>query len=52
MSSLGVFLLFLAGIVGYTALLWRVLNRRAPVREIAPRAAMQHLTATQLRPTR
>ena len=47
MTSLGYIVLFLAGVLGYAALLYRVLHRRAPLRDIATRAAMEHVSAAQ-----
>jgi hypothetical protein len=52
MTSLGYIVLFLAGVLGYAALLYRVLHRRAPLRDIATHAAMEHLSAAQAGRTR
>ncbi|HJU39639.1 MAG TPA: hypothetical protein VJ724_08705 [Tahibacter sp.] len=48
MPSFGVFVLFLAGILGYAALLWRVMNRRTPMRDVATHAAMEHIADAPL----
>jgi hypothetical protein len=50
MTSVGYIVLFLAGILGYAALLYRVMNRRTPTRHVASRAAMEHVTTHSRRP--
>jgi len=49
MTSVGYFVLFLVGMLGYVALLYRVVNRRRPERYATPpRSAMEHVTTAQL----
>ena len=49
MTSIGYSVLFLVGILGYAALLYRVMNRRQPERYTAPpRSAMEHVSTAQL----